>query len=196
MHSGQGVRFRGQKGSAARGAIAVLAVVLAPVVMVACSSKSDGADKPDRTSTTAAARTSTSSTTAPRPSTTVTTTVPGTRTGTGPTNFAGQLDGQKARATFTRTSAGIENFEVVGLAIQCQPIDNSAPSSRATRVTIQLAPIKADGSVETTATAAKYKPTLSGSFTPQGTFAGGLFLSGQDSGSVCGGEFTFIAKPT
>ncbi|CAN5493750.1 hypothetical protein BH10ACT1_BH10ACT1_34960 [soil metagenome] len=182
---------------------AVLACALT-VAAVGCSSDSDSdGASPKKTTTTAEVSTSTTdaptttTTTAAKPATTTTTTTaPGGPGDAGPRDFAGPVDGQpeSVEVTFTR-DGGIVDFSVSGLEIQCQPLDNGDASTRPTKVTIAAAPIAADGSVQFTAKGSKYEPSLSGSFTPEGSFAGGLYLSGEDDGSVCGGEFTFIATP-
>ncbi len=175
-----------QRGRRLAGVLVAGAILLAAA---GCSSESAGTPKPAKTSTPKPATTPSTATT--------TTAVEKPANPTEPTDFAGRVDGQKSsvKVTFTRNS-GIKNFVVSGLAILCQPLDNGDSSTRATRVSIPSAEIRADGSVEHSETSAKYRPTLSGTFTPDGSFAGGLYLSGEDDGSVCGGEFTFIAKAT
>lgn len=190
----------GEVGVSPRVGRPLLGVLVAGAIVlgaVGCSSDSDGTPKTTTTKPSATPSTSTtpSETTATPLATTSTTTAAKPVNPAGPTDYAGRVDGQKSavKVTFTR-NAGIKNFVVSGLAILCQPLDNGDSSTRATKVSIPAAEIRADGSVEHTETGAKYKPTLSGTFTPDGSFAGGLFLSGEDDGSVCGGEFTFIAK--
>ena len=192
----------GEVGFSRRVGRPLLGVLVAGAVVLgaaACSSESDGTPKPTKTTTTKPAATPStaatpSETTAAPPATTSTTVVKPANPA-GPTDYAGRVDGQKTsvKVTFTR-NGGIKNFVISGLAILCQPLDNGDSSSRATKVSIPSADIRADGSVEHTETGAKYKPTLSGTFTADGSFAGGVFLSGEEDGSVCGGEFTFIAK--
>lgn len=126
------------------------------------------------------------------PSTTASTEAP-----RAPSSYAGLVAGQAADSdvTFTR-GAGIEDFKVSGLAIECQPLAPTGDAkSRTVDVAIDAAPVAADGSVMFTQTDATYDPSLSGSFAADGTFAGGLFLSGESEGFVCGGEFAFTAKP-
>ena len=193
----------GEVGVSRRVGRPLLGVLVAGAIVlgaVGCSSDSDGTPKPTKTTTTKPAAspstaTTPSETTAAPLATTSTTTAVKPVNPTWPAHYAGRVDGQKSsvKVTFTR-NVGIQNFVVSGLAILCQPLDNGDSSTRATKVSIPSADIRADGSVEHTETGAKYKPTLSGTFTADGSFAGGLFLSGEDDGSVCGGEFTFIAK--
>ena len=187
----------------ARWAVVALMIVAIGLSAGGCGSNGGGSAQPTKTSTTEpgltttirrAGTTSTStSTTASTSGATTTTAVFAPGRG-GPIAYAGSVDGQKSavKVAFTR-NAGIENFVVSGLVIVCQPLDNGDSSSRVTRVSIPRAELRADGSIEHTETSAKYRPTLSGTFTPDGSFAGGLFLSGEDDGSVCGGEFTFLA---
>ncbi|QXC59603.1 hypothetical protein KSP35_14560 [Aquihabitans sp. G128] len=182
-----------------------LALVGALAVAAAgCSSDSDSAGSKKTTTTTSAAKPSkaTTTSTTEAPSTTSTTAAKATTTTAkpvdpsgGPQAYSGPVDGQDAKVQVTFTRDGdIKDFVVSGLEIACQPLDNGDSSTRATKVAIPLAEVKADGSVEHTEEGSKYHPDLSGSFTPDGSFAGGLYLSGEDDGSVCGGEFTFIAK--
>lgn len=186
----------------ARWAVGALVIVAITLSTAGCGSNSDGSVQPTKNTTTEPAPTTTirragttsTSTSASASGATTTTAVSDPGRG-GPIAYAGRVDGQKSavEVTFTRNT-GIENFVVSGLVIVCQPLDNGDSSSRVTKVSIPRAELRADGSIEHTETSAKYRPTLSGTFTPDGSFAGGLFLSGEDDGSVCGGEFTFFAK--
>ena len=186
----------------ARWAVGALVIVAVTLSAAGCGSNSDGSVQPTKNTTTEPAPTTTirragttsTSTSASASGATTTTAVSDPGRG-GPIAYAGRVDGQKSavKVTFTRNT-GIENFVVSGLVIVCQPLDNGDSSSRVTKVSIPRAELRADGSIEHTETSAKYRPTLSGTFTPDGSFAGGLFLSGEDDGSVCGGEFTFFAK--
>jgi len=177
---------------------AVLVVAALALAAVGCSSDSDDAKPAKTTTTKPVARPTTSTTVAPTTtglvgttSTTVVAPAP-----TGPQDYRGAIDGQDKDKVVTFTRDGdITDFVVTGLSIECQPLKAGEPTTRATRVTIPKATVKGDGSVEHTESGSKYKPTLTGSFTKDGSFAGGLYLSGQDDGYVCGGEFTFIAKP-
>lgn len=181
------------------GAGAVLVVVLA-VAAIGCSSDGGSDDAaPERTTTTEAEAPTTSiteavATTTEAPATT--TTVAPTPPGDGPTAYEGVIDGQEdATVSFTR-DGGIEAFEVRGLAVECQPLDvTGEPKARTVSVTIAAAPLTADGSISHTEEDANLAPTLSGAFADDGTFAGGVFLTGEDDGFVCGGDFTFYANP-
>ena len=188
----------------ARWAVGALVIVAIALSTAGCGSNGDGSVQPTKNTTTEpaptttirrAGTTSTSTTTTASASGATTTTAVSDPGRGGPIAYAGRVDGQKSavKVAFTR-NAGIENFVVSGLVIVCQPLDNGDSSSRVTKVSIPRAELRADGSIEHTETSAKYRPTLSGTFTPDGSFAGGLFLSGEDDGSVCGGEFTFFAK--
>ena len=186
----------------ARWAVGALVIVAIALSTAGCGSNSDGSVQPTKNTTTEHAPTTTirragttsTSTSASASGATTTAAVSDPGRG-GPIAYAGRVDGQKSavKVAFTRNT-GIENFVVSGLVIVCQPLDNGDSSSRVTRVSIPRAELRADGSIEHTETSAKYRPTLSGTFTPDGSFAGGLFLSGEAAGSVCGGEFTFLAK--
>ncbi|MCU1498454.1 MAG: hypothetical protein JWM47_2407 [Acidimicrobiales bacterium] len=187
--------------SAARRLAAVVAAGLLVLGLPGCSSdgNDDGA-RADPSSTTEAAGRSTT-TAADR----ATTTVPATTTTTagvpvlppGATRYAGPVDGQQAgvEVSFTRDGA-ITDFEVGGLSMDCQPLTSGEPSTRSTTVSIAEVAVSASGAVSHIEEDARYRPSLTGSFTPDGSFAGGLYLSGEDDGFVCGGEFTFIAAPT
>lgn len=174
-------------------------MVLLVLASAGCSSDGGSDDAPDRTtsttSTTAAPVSTTeapTTTQAPASSTTVAPTPPGA----GPTAYAGVVDGQEgATVRFTR-DGGIEGFEVRGLSVTCQPLAATGDSKeRTVSVTIDAAPLTADGSIDHTEETANLRPSLSGAFADDGTFTGGIFLTGEDDGFVCGGEFTFFASP-
>lgn len=180
-------------------------VAVTALLLAGCSGDSDETS-PERTAITAQTTVSDSTASEPadtepaettttvtdEPGTTATTVVPG-----GPVAYTGVVDGQDAKVVVTFTKgAGIDGFEVSGLSIECQPLaPNGAAQSRTVDVAIAEAPIAADGSVMFTQADAAYEPSLSGSFAADGTFAGGLFLSGERGDFVCGGEFVFIAEP-
>ena len=188
-----------------RTAVAVL-VLAASVALAACSSDgSDGADAPRRTTTTAAdgpSRTTTSTTEAERATTTTaapsTTATPATGGGggSGSSTFRGDVDGQKGVAvTFTRSASAITDVRAEGLELTCQPLKGGDAKTITVDVAMAQVPLSS-GLIEHTEAGAPYEPTLSGSFTPAGAFAGALSLSGQRDGYACGGEFTFLATPT
>ena len=189
-----------------RTAVAVL-VLAASVALAACSSDgSDGADAPRRTTTTTAAdgrlRTTTSTTEAERATSTTaapsTTATPATGGGggSGSSTFRGDVDGQKGvSVTFTRSASAITDVRAEGLELTCQPLKGGDAKTITVDVAMAQVPLSS-GLIEHTEAGAPYEPTLSGSFTPAGAFAGALSLSGQRDGYACGGEFTFLATPT
>lgn len=188
---------------------AVAAVVLvAAVALAGCSSDgSDGAadaDAPRRTTTTVNDG-GESSTTSTAPEGTTTTAPEGTTTAAPPTSgagggsssFRGAVDGQDGiEVTFTRGPAALTDLRADGLDLTCQPLEGGDAKTITVDVAMAEVPLGSGTLVEHTEAGAPYEPTLSGSFTPAGTFAGALYLSGQRDGFACGGEFTFIATPT
>lgn len=180
-----------------------LVAVAALLVMAAVGCSSDGGSDdaaPERTATTedGAVTTSTvdATTTTTADAAVTSTTATPTPPGDGPTDYAGFIDGQEeATVTFVRDD-GIEAFEVRDLAVECQPLEvTGEPETKTISVAIAAAPLTADGSISHTEDDADLKPTLSGAFADDGTFAGGVFLTGEDDGFVCGGDFTFYANP-
>ena len=180
-----------------------VALVIA-VLLAGCSSDSgsdDGADASRRTTTSAdrAERTTTSA--APDGTTTTgaptTTAAPPTSAGGGSSAFRGAVDGQDGvEVTFTRGAAALADVRADGLELTCQPLEGGDSKTVTLDVVIAEVPLGSGGLVEHTEAGAPYEPTLAGSFTPAGAFAGSLSLSGQRDGFACGGEFTFIATPT
>jgi hypothetical protein len=184
---------------AAAGA-AVLLVVTGAVV--GCSSDdSEGADAPRRTTTTSADRPDRTSTTEAPATTTTTapaTTAPPTSAGGGGSSaFRGTVDGQDGiEVTFVRGATALTDVRADGLELTCQPLEGGDSTTITVDVAMPEVPLGASELVEHTQSDAPYEPTLAGSFTPAGSFAGALSLSGQRDGFACGGEFTFIATPT
>jgi len=175
--------------------VAIVVALLGAVALSGCSKdKSDDADKGTTPSSTAVARStsttvgsSTSTTTEPRITTTI------VKPTGGPTSFRGVVDGQpKVVVTFTK-GATLTDLKANDLEIECQPLDNGDAKTTKVDVAIPSAPVASNGSVTFTQSAKEYQPTISGSFTKDGRFAGALSLSGQKNGYACGGEFTFIA---
>lgn len=186
----------------------VAAVVLvAAVALAGCSSDgSDGAadaDAPRRTTTTVndGGESSTTSTapegTTTAPEGTTTAAPPTSGAGGGSSSFRGAVDGQDGiEVTFTRGAAALTDLRADGLDLTCQPLEGGDAKTITVDVAMAEVPLGSGTLVEHTEAGAPYEPTLSGSFTPAGTFAGALYLSGQRDGFACGGEFTFIATPT
>lgn len=188
-------------------ALAVLAVAVgllaASVLGAGCSSDgSDGAKAgsgadgtttaPKRTTTTAPRTTTTaapSTTTSTKPATT-----PGSGGAGGSSAYAGDLDGQDGvSVSFTRTASALTDLRADGLELTCQPLASGDAKTITVDVAMAQVPLGTGGLVEFTESGAPYEPTVSGSFTASGDFAGSLYLSGQRDGYACGGEFTFIA---
>ncbi|HEX2574829.1 MAG TPA: hypothetical protein VHK88_00680 [Aquihabitans sp.] len=206
MASSPSAARRPRRGQRLAGAL-VLAGALA-AALVGCSDDDDAADAPRRTTTTevaeATSTTTEATTTTDEASSTTTTTAAATTTtaaptpgAPGPRDYRGVVDGQdpEVPVRFVR-GAGIEDLEVEDLAIECQPLDNTGDlQERTTDVSFDQVPISGSGSVEAMLDDEPLRPSLSGSFADDGTFTGALFLSGEDDGFVCGGEFTFTATP-
>ena len=182
---------------AAAGVGALLAVT---VVLAGCSSDgSDGADAPRRT-TTSADETDQTTTEAPERTTSSTTTAVAPTTsagGGGSSAFRGTVDGQGGiEVTFVRSPTVLTDVRADGLELTCQPLEGGDAKTITVDVAMAQVPLGTTDLVEHTEADAPYEPTLAGSFTPAGSFAGSLSLSGQRDGFACGGEFTFIATPT
>ncbi|MEZ5177192.1 MAG: hypothetical protein R2746_02630 [Acidimicrobiales bacterium] len=197
-------RSVGRRAVPAPSAASALVLVLAlSLVGAACSSDgSDGADAPRRTTTTVSDDADASTTTtAPRttPSTTAaptSTAAPDTTAGGGSSAFRGAVDGQKdVVVTFTRGADALTDVRASGLELTCQPLAGGDAKTISVDVAMAQVPL-GPGLLEHTEQGAPYEPTLSGSFTPAGAFAGSLYLSGQRDGYACGGEFTFLATPS
>lgn len=178
--------------------------VLLAVAVAGCSSDgSEGADAPRRTTTTSTdggERTTTTEAPGDTTSTSAaptTTAAPPSTTGGGSSAFRGSVDGQDGiEVTFTRGAAALTDVRADGLELTCQPLEGGDAETITVDVAIAQVPLGSGDLVEHTQADAPYEPTLSGSFTPAGSFAGALSLSGQRDGFACGGEFTFIATPT
>ena len=139
----------------------------------------------------------TATTTAPASDTTVADTEPVQTTTTEVVtgeSFGGAIDGQAAGIdiSFTKADGAIRNFTVRNLDIQCLPLDDGEATTRTIDVVLDQVPVGADGMVDYTDEDADFAPQLSGSFADDGRFIGGLYLSQEVDGSVCGGEFTFV----
>lgn len=179
----------------------MLAVALG---LAGCSSDSGsgagGEGAPRRTTTTTTTTTvpaRTSSTAAPTTDATAPTTVASTSGVGGSSTFRGAVDGQAGiEVTFTRGAAALTDVRVDDLELTCQPLDGGDAKTITVDVSVAQVPLGSGGLVEHTDAGAPYEPTLTGSFTPAGSFAGSLYLSGQRDGFACGGEFTFIATPS
>ncbi|MBX3285242.1 MAG: hypothetical protein KF703_07860 [Actinobacteria bacterium] len=196
-------RSVGRRAVPAPSAASALVLVLAlSLVGAACSSDgSDGADAPRRTTTTVSDDADASTTTtAPRTTTSTTaaptsTAAPDTTAG-GSSAFRGAVDGQKdVVVTFTRGADALTDVRASGLELTCQPLAGGDAKTISVDVAMAQVPL-GPGLLEHTEQGAPYEPTLSGSFTPAGAFAGSLYLSGQRDGYACGGEFTFLATPS
>lgn len=186
--------------SVRRGAIAL--AVVAALAVGGCS-KSDDAAGPNATSTTTKGRPAATTTTGGPSKTTAPGGPTGTTTPSGPATpttlapgerpFAGSLDGRPDTAvTFVRGD-GLRDFEAKGIEVTCNRTDNKGgPTTRTVDVKLPEVPVAADGSVDFTAEKAPYSPQLQGSFDARGRFLGGLYLSGQSDGEVCGAEVTFV----
>lgn len=192
------IRARGG-GGARPGKVRVLVATLLVVALgsVGCSKNSDGAKAPRKTATTVTSRTSTTG--SPETTSTVpgVTTAPIDPTAPAPVAYSGRIDGQPttAQVTFVLTDA-LERVEVKDLTIECQPLDGQAePETRTIGLSFPRATIAKGRTVSVSLGSARMKPSLSGSFSADNAFSGALFLSGEDDGFVCGGEFTFTARP-
>lgn len=183
----------------------VAAVLMAAVALAGCSSDgSEGGDAPRTTTTEADGAEGTSTTeaaedtTSTAPPTTPTTAAPTTAAGGGGSSaFRGTVDGQDGvEVTFTRGATALTDVRADGLELTCQPLAGGDPETTTVDVAMAEVPLGATDLVEHTESGATYEPTISGSFTDAGSFAGSLYLSGQADGFACGGEFTFIATPT
>ena len=108
-------------------------------------------------------------------------------------SFGGAIDGQDGGIdiAFTKADGVIRNFAVRDLEIQCQPLAGGEATTRTIDVVLDRVPVGADGMVDYVDEEAAFAPQLSGSFADDGRFIGGLYLSQELDGSVCGGEFTF-----
>ena len=179
----------------------VTAVTMAALLVVvgpACSND----DKSDSTSTTLDVNVDppndppVTTTTAPPSGTTVADTKPVASTTTevvAGEAFGGAIDGQDGGIdiAFTKADGVIRNFAVRDLEIQCQPLAGGEATTRTIDVVLDRVPVGADGMVDYVDEDAAFAPQLSGSFADDGRFIGGLYLSQELDGSVCGGEFTF-----
>jgi hypothetical protein len=190
------VRGRRSMATAIAGVLLAIAVVLA-----GCSGDgSEDAEAPRRTTTTEAdgaepttttAADDTTTTGAPTTPTTPTTAAPGSSS-----SFRGAVDGQEGiQVAFTRSATALTDVRADGLELTCQPLEGGDAKTITVDVAMAQVPLGTADLVEHTESGAPYEPTLSGSFTPDGSFAGSLYLSGQADGFACGGEFTFIASP-
>ncbi len=157
---------------------------------------------PSSTTTTDPVGTTTSPAVTSAPPTTPSPTTPSPTTASEPgaprpQDYSGPVDDQPEGTTVAFVRSGsVTGFEVRDLEVECQPLAADGEAmSRQVSVAIAEAPIAADGTVAFTEGSATLKPSLSGSFAADGAFVGSLFLTGEDDGFVCGGEFTFTARP-
>lgn len=115
----------------------------------------------------------------------------------GAEDYSGPFDGQDGDTSISfERGADVSSVEVKGLEVRCEPIDNTGdPRTKTIDLSFPKVSVRDDGSVDLTLDDARYQPSLSGSFTPDGSFAGSVFLAFDDDGYACGGDYPFIAKP-
>lgn len=180
-----------------------VALVVAPSVIVACSS--DGSDGATGGSTTVDPVTDVSSggssVSGPDGTDTTTVEVPTTPTteavqGKVFTGTLGNEDGTGVELSFVRTDGAIRNLTIRGLEVSCY--DTGAADDVPTEVVDIVLPevaVAADGSVEHTDPSNPWQPALQGSFDAEGRFLGNLFLNREADGKVCGGDVPLDLAP-
>lgn len=189
-----------------RGASAAFAAAAITVLVLGGCSKDKGSDGAATTTTGAKVTTTTgagdatattkaggTATTAAGATTTASTAPPTTASGPAST-FSGTVPGASdgANVSFERSGSALRSFAVKDLEVTCNPKTGSAgPTTRTIDVTVDSMPVAADGTVDYVG-GAPYHPELQGNFTDDGRFSGGLYLSYEADGKVCGGEFSFV----
>lgn len=182
-------------------AATVALVLVVGIGLASCSnSSSDGAAPKAKGPTTTAApgstagggangKATTTSGLAKTPSSTTTPKVePGEKA------FTGEVPGQSTDAaiSFVRGTDTIRSFAVQGLVVTCRPLKGYAEERTETiDIAIPNVAVAADGTVDYVGKE-KYLPKLVGNFTAQGRFSGGLTISYEQDGWVCGGEYSFV----
>jgi hypothetical protein len=110
-------------------------------------------------------------------------------------SYQGKVDGRDATVTFTRVDGAIRNLTISSLTLDCLPTGTGQPTTRKVSVALPRVPQLPSGVVEFTAKGEPYSPSITGTFTSDGTFAATVLFSGARTGYACGGEFPFTASP-